>query len=181
MLSCRVLCRHFPSRAAWMALALLAALALGPAPRAALAAPASQDDLARLAELSGGTQMAAGIFTLMQQHVVATMRQKHPDLPEYVFTVLQEEFQREQATFTREIAVVTGQAWGRYLNADEVREMIRLYEQPVMRKVVGLMPRVMADSQELGRRIGADMAGRVLPRVFQRLKDEHGLDLRTKK
>lgn len=178
MLICRVLCMPFPSRAAWAALALLAALALGPASRAALAAPASQDDLARLAEISGGAQMASEMFGLMQQQMIAALRKKHPELPEYVFTTVQEEFQREQGTFAREVAVAVGQVWGRYLSAEEVREMIALYQKPVMRKAVGLIPQVMRDSQQVGAKVGMDMAGRVLPRVFQRLKDEHGLDLR---
>ena len=56
--------------------------------------------------------------------------------------------------------------------------MIALYQKPVMRKAVGLIPQVMRDSQQVGAKVGMDMAGRVLPRVFQRLKDEHGLDLR---
>jgi hypothetical protein len=180
----RRLCPVFrPARPLWAVLALLAVLplaTLAPAPRAALAASASQEDLVRLAEVSGGTQMAAEMFGLMQQQMVVTLRKQHPDLPDYVFTTVQEEFQREQGAFVRAVAVAVGQVWGRYLSAGEVREMIELYQRPVMRKAVGLIPQVMRDSQQVGAKVGMDMAGRVLPRILQRLKDEHGLDLRTK-
>lgn len=174
------LCPARPVLAGAVLFAALAFLGLGPGPRAARAAAASQQDLALLAELSGGTRMASEVFALMQRQMVTTLRKRHPDLPDYVFTTVQEEFQREEGAFAQAVALGVGQVWGRYLSAEEVREMIELYRRPVMRKAVGLIPQVMRDSQELGARIGTDMAGRVLPRVFRRLKDEHGLDLRGK-
>ncbi|MCY4059822.1 MAG: DUF2059 domain-containing protein [Gammaproteobacteria bacterium] len=129
-------------------------------------------DIERLMKVTKAADMGAQMGDLMAQQIVQL---SGADTPEVIARC------REiAAAAVREMLADQGlmkelvPVYDKHFSHQEIREMIAFYETPLGKKSIGVMPRVMADSMQIGQR----WAARVMPEVREkvtRLMREEGL------
>lgn len=161
-------------------LQIFAVLTMLAAPTAFAAQPAADSgtrrDIQKLLEITGalsiGRQMSDLTATQMQEAIEAA----RPDLPPRFFVILREEV--EAAVRENMPAYVASiiPVYAKYYTHDEIRALIRFYQSDLGRKTIRVMPQLMRETVEVGRRWGEALAPHIKRRVMQRFKTE-GVDI----
>ncbi len=138
--------------------------------------PAKRADIERLLEMTGATRIGRQMAAASVQHMVQTLKQTHPGIPQKALDALPEEvstvFEANIAAFVAQIIPV----YHRYFTAEEIRGMIGFYSTDLGRKAISAMPGLMSESMVIGREWGASLSPAIAERVRARLKKE-GVEL----
>ncbi|MBI5520587.1 MAG: DUF2059 domain-containing protein [Desulfovibrio sp.] len=165
-------------RAALACLCLGVCLGLAFAPAAQAQAPQTIDeltpqkqaDIRRLLDISGGANTGRLMSQALTRQVIASLRQKRPDIPAQTLVVVE-----------RELSVVMKQTldgpdgllermvplYAKTFTHQEVRDLLAFYESPTGRKAAAALPGLMREGQT----IGEDLAQRMLPELKRRLTE----------
>ncbi len=151
---------------------LMFALVTGTA--AARAEDRSKEDA--ILELIEITEMTAMVDQLVQQVVPTLMqdtwellKKAYPLAPDYLFAKMEEEM---LSSFTEAIPeFIDGMVviYAKYFTTSEIDELTLFYRTELGRKLVRVLPGLMADSTKFGRQWGLYIVG---PRAEKRVKDK---------
>jgi len=73
------------------------------------------------------------------------------------------------AQYEMELLAALGEIYAQYFSVEEMEEMIELYQNPTLQKMVGLTPQLQAEGSSVGRLIGekaGEMAGKILQEML---------------
>ena len=138
--------------------------------------PAKRADIERLLEMTGAMRIGRQMAQASVQHMVQTLKQTHPGIPQKALDALPEEvatvFEAHIGAFVAQIVPV----YHRYFTAEEVKGMIGFYSTDLGRKAISAMPGLMSESMVIGRSWGESLSPAIAERVRARLKKE-GVEL----
>ena len=138
--------------------------------------PAKRADIERLLEMTGATRTSRQMAAASVQHMLRTLKQAHPGIPQKALDTLPEEvaivLEAQIGVFVAQIVPV----YHRYFTAEEVRGMIGFYSTDLGRKAISAMPGLMSETMVIGREWGESLSSAIADRVRARLKKE-GIDL----
>jgi uncharacterized protein len=157
-----------PRLALSLALCLVLA-ALCPA-RAEDLTPQKQADIRRLLEVSGGASGGRLMSQTLTRQVIASLRQKRPDIPAQTLVVVEREL---TAVMKQTLDGPNGllermvPLYGNTFSHQEIRDMLAFYESPTGRKAAAALPGLMRE----GQKIGEDLAKEIGPDLKRRLTE----------
>ena len=138
--------------------------------------PAKRADIERLLEMTGATRIGRQMAAASVQHMVQTLKQTHPGIPQKTLDALPEEvgavFEANIGTFVTSIIPL----YHRYFSAEEIKGMIAFYSTPLGQKAINSMPGLMSESVAIAQKWGQGLDPLIAERVRARLKKE-GVDL----
>lgn len=112
----------------------------------------------RMMELTGAGQL--GMQAMGQ--MVAVFRNQLPGVPQKFWDDFMQEVNPD------ELVNLTVPIYEKHLSLQEIKEIIKFYETPVGKKLIGVMPLITAESMEVGKVWGAQLGAR----IQQRLKEQ---------
>ena len=131
-----------------------------------------RDAVQRLMDVTGaaqiGTQVSAAVVAQMSQ----SMRAARPDMPPRAFDLVEdvtnEVIQQEFPSLVDDLVDL----YARHLTLAEIQEISAFYETPVGRKVITVMPRLMADVIEMSQAWAIEIQPLLRARMMERLQQE---------
>jgi hypothetical protein len=134
--------------------------------------PQKRADIERLLEMTGATKIGKQMATLSVAHMVQSLKQSHPEIPQRALDLLPAEvgavFEANIPTFVAAIIPL----YHRYFTGDEIKGMIAFYSTDLGKKAISAMPGLMTESMAVGQQWGASLGPAIAERVRERLKKE---------
>lgn len=138
--------------------------------------PQKRADIERLLEMTGATKIGAQFATLSAAHMVQSLKQSHPEIPQKALEALPAEvgavFEANIGTFVASIVPL----YHRYFTAEEIKGMIAFYSTDLGQKAINAMPGLLSESMVVAQKWGESIDPVIAERVRARLKKE-GVDL----
>src|SRR5262245_33697472 len=137
--------------------------------------PAFKADIERLMELTGASKLGAQMASLASSAMLDGMRKAQPDLPERLFTVLQEVLADE---FTKGFTSPDGMLpeyvalYARHFTHDEVRGLLAFYATDLGKKTIKTLPTLAQEGATIGQQWADANMPRILGVLQARLKAE---------
>jgi len=144
--------------------------------------PEKKDDIRKLMVTTGGTRIAVQFAGAVTQGMAKTLKAARPDIPERVFTVLNQEL---IALFEERMNAPDGMVdrvipiYDKYFTHSEIKELLAFYQTGVGRKAVDVLPKVVAEAMVAGQIWGQSLGPEINRRVAAVLKKE-GIELPRK-
>ena len=121
--------------------------------------PAKAADIQRLIEVAGTRKLLTETMTSMQTNIRPTLVQALPPGP-YREKLINLFFERLQTKMSiQQFLDMAVAAYDKYLTDDDVKALIAFYQTPLGQKTLTILPKMAADLQAQGMRIGEE-AGR---------------------
>jgi hypothetical protein len=157
-------------------LLLVVFFSLAPLAAADELSPQKRADIERLLEMTGATKIGRQMASLSASHMVLSLKQSHPGIPQNALDVLPAEvgavFDEQIGAFVAAIIPV----YHRYFTAEDIKGMIAFYSTDLGRKAIGAMPGLVSESMMIGQKWGESLQPAIAERVRARLKQE-GVEL----
>jgi uncharacterized protein len=118
-----------------------------------------EDDIRRLLEVTGAAKIGEQIL----QRTSLLMRQSMPQVKEQDWQELQNELHNEftSGNFVEMIVKI----YSAHFTQAEIQALIKFYESPIGKKVVGAMPQITQESMEAGEERGREIVNKVLEKL----------------
>lgn len=129
-----------------------------------------QADIRRLMDISGGASSGRLMSQALTRQIIASLRQKRPDIPEQTLAVVDREL---SAVMKQTLDGPDGllermvPLYAKTFTHQEIRDMLAFYESPTGRKAAASLPGLMRE----GQKIGEDLARQMLPELKRRLTE----------
>ena len=141
-------------------LLVVAALGCGLAARADEGEKAK--DIRRLLDLAGGGKIGVQVMNQMLENFKKSL----PQVPERFWDDFMKEVNPD------DLVNLVVPIYARYLDASDIKDLIRLYDTPALRKFVKVQPQIVHDSQEAGQRWGTELAQKLMRRLEEEKKKD---------
>jgi hypothetical protein len=128
--------------------------------------PAKAADIRKLMALVNTEEMAGGLMKAMTQEIRPIVINSLPpgDYREKLVDLFLEKF-RSDADM-KHLLELLAPIYDKYLSDDEIKGLIVFYQTPLGKKTLEVMPKVMAESQEEGRKWGEGMGRQAMQEVL---------------
>jgi hypothetical protein len=154
----------------WFVLVCVSQTVLGQTTEAA----AKSAQVRRLLEVTGTVDMVKTMLTATTPHIMSNIRSQAPGAPERAYQIVEREINlfishkidAPGGLIDRVIPIYT-----KYYSEEEIQKLIQFYETPLGQKTIALMPQVVKESVDLGRKWGEALSpelGAHLQKVLQR-------------
>lgn len=120
-------------------------------------------DIERLMEVTKSAELGAQVGDLMALQIVQMSSAETPEAVARCREIAAAAIRELLAG--KELLEELMPVYERHFTHEEIREMIAFYETPLGKKTIDVMPRVMADSMQIGQR----WAARVMPEIQQKV------------
>lgn len=128
--------------------------------------PAKEADIRRLFELTGGKQMATQVMTDMANGLKPLMTQALPP-GEYREKLVDLFFVKFQSRLdTQQLVELAVPIYDKYLSHEEVRGLIEFYQTPLGQKTLKVLPTMITELQQAGRKWGEDLGRNSMQEVL---------------
>lgn len=134
--------------------------------------PQKKADIEHLLKETGALAVSQQMAGLASVQLAQTVRQMRPDIPEEIISVLPEEVQAVFAANLESFKEAMIPLYHKHFTGEEIKEMIRFYETDLGKKVIRVMPVLIADSMEIGQRWGQSLGPQIDARIRARFKKE---------
>ncbi|MDT8441131.1 MAG: DUF2059 domain-containing protein [Desulfuromonadales bacterium] len=124
----------------------------------AIMALAEVDDLTR----SYGKTMAEQIHQVLQT--------SRPEMPADAMVIIREEVEKQLAIDRDQLLTQIAAIFDRTFTTEEIAELYRFYQTELGKKSLALMPRIMQENLEIGRRWGQEVGPALRARLEARFK-----------
>lgn len=130
-------------------------------------------DCRELVKASGSVQ---AVMLSVNQNIgmsIKAARFEHKGMSDGDAEILRQEMLRGFAESEPELVELLAKVWAAYLSEDEAKALLRLYREPVFKKMVSLQPVIFADATKAGMTWGQEVMKKIGPRLAQRFKQAH--------
>jgi len=132
-------------------------------------------DIKKLMRVSGTAETAVLFCKQVVNYLMDNTKSLKPDIPEEVFVIAQEELMQlvhrdmwsPNGLMDRMVPI-----WDKYLSHQEIQELIKVYENPVVKKLVVLTPAMHREGRLAGEKWGEEIGPELVQRLETRLKAE---------
>jgi uncharacterized protein len=137
--------------------------------------PAFKADIERLLDATGASALGAQMASLTSSAMLDGMRKAQPNLPERLFTIVQEVLSEE---FTKGFSASDGMLpkyvaiYAKYFTHDEVRGLLAFYQTDLGKKTIKTLPTLAQEGAAIGQQWGEVNMPRILEVLQARLKAE---------
>jgi hypothetical protein len=141
--------------------------------------PQKRDDIKKLFAVTGGTKMGAQFAGMITQQLARGLKAVKPGTPDKAFQAVNQDL---TALFSERMTQPSGlidqvvPVYDRNFTHAEIKELLAFYETPIGRKVVETLPKVIAESMQIGQAWGQSLGPEIDARVKAALKRE-GVEL----
>lgn len=130
--------------------------------------PAKEADIRRLMEMLGSQEMGEQMGESILQQVRPALENMLPpgERRQEIFMSLEEKLQMQFRS--SELAEIVIPIYDRHLKHEEIVELIEFYQSPLGRRILEVMPGIMAEAQEAGSRWGDE----IFQQIIAEMEDE---------
>ena len=129
-------------------------------------------DIEHLLEMTGAASMGKQMAVLTVAQLTQMLRRTHPEIPQKALDVLPAEigavFDEHMDSFKATVIPI----YDKYFTGEEIKEMIRFYSTDLGKKTIKVMPSLLGESMQAGRKWGESLGPEIARRVRARLKQE---------
>lgn len=137
--------------------------------------PAKRDDIWKLMQITGSSQIAQQFANAMTQDMFNSLKAARPDIPDRAFDIMHREL---IALFSERMDKPGGlldqivPIYHRYYTHREIKELLAFYETSVGKKTIAVLPKIVIESMAVGRKWGESLGPEISRRVEAALKRE---------
>lgn len=133
--------------------------------------PAKEADIQRLLEVTGAKALAIQRMASMENNLRPMLVNSFPP-GEYRDKLIQLFFDKFHSKVDQETLVgLVIPVYDKYLSDEEVKGMIQFYSTPLGKKMIEVLPKLMAESEEAGQQWGAQIGRQSMIEVLQEHPD----------
>ena len=156
-------------RASVLAASILAWAAFAPLVHAQTQDPAVRQEVAKLLEMTGTSQMAAQAASMVAGQILDGLRSNvsiSPRAIDVAKEVLDEEF---KATMSAPDGLMTalGDVYARHFTIDDIKGLVAFYSSDLGKKIISALPKLMQESMQ----VAQEWTAREMPRIQRAIED----------
>lgn len=136
----------------------------------AVLTPEFRADIERLMEVTNAADMGAQMGNLVAQQVVQMSGAETPEAVRRCREIAAEVVGRALAD--QDLVEEVIPIYAKHFSHEDIRQMIAFHETPLGRKSIEVMPRLMAESMQVGQRWAAKTLPRIREEVTKQMRDE---------
>lgn len=136
---------------------------------------AKRNDIKRLMEMTGSTNIAKQFATAISQQMFRTLKSARPDIPERALVIIDRELISlfsEKLTAPGGLVDQVTPVYDRYFTHSEIQDLIAFYQTPTGKKAIQVLPRIVSDSMLAGQRWGQSLNPEIQKRVMEALRKD---------
>jgi uncharacterized protein len=119
--------------------------------------PAKEKDIRQLLEVAGTKERMTQVMGEMEKSIRPLMEKSFPE-GEYREKLIDAFFVKFHAKMDlQKMLDIAVPIYDRYFSADEIKELIQFYSTPLGKKSMAVLPRVMTDMMNEGRKMGEEL------------------------
>jgi hypothetical protein len=136
---------------------------------------AKKEDIKRLMEVTGATNIAKQFASAISQQIFQTLKAAGTKIPDRALAVMDTEL---TSLFSEKMSVPGGfidqiiPIYDKYFTHQDVREMLAFYQTPIGQKAISVLPAVTNECTLAGQRWGQSLGPELDQRVLSALKRE---------
>jgi hypothetical protein len=154
---------------------------LAPAAGAEAVDSAKRADIKRLLEITGSANLAVQMASAASAQMMQALRRVRPDIPEDALPVINRELTalyKERVNVPGGLIDKIADLYQKYFTHEEIKAVIAFYQTKTGRKLVAVLPQLMAESMIAGQEWGNSLAPEAEQRVLAALRREGFLPAR---
>ena len=156
-------------RASVLAASILASATFAPLVHAQTQDPAVRQEVAKLLEMTGTSQMAAQAASMVAGQILDGMRSNASIPPRAIDVakeVLDEAFKATMSAPDGLMATL-GDVYARHFSLDDIKGLVAFYSSELGKKVISAMPKLMQESMQ----VAQEWTTREMPRIQRTIED----------
>ncbi len=120
--------------------------------------------------LGGIDDLAQSYGKNMAEQIYQVLKTSRPEIPPEAMTIIRTEVDQQLDTDREQLLAQIAAIFDRSFTAEEIQELYRFYQTEVGRKSLALMPAIMQENMEIGKRWGREVGPAMKARLESRFK-----------